>query len=98
MRRTRCAARCFISTGRISTCRKTSFFVQDMLGLPVFDQRTGETVGTLREVVANPAHDMYIISREGKKDALIPACAPFLVEVDLDGGRIVVETIEGLLE
>ena len=73
-------------------------FVQDMLGLPVFDQRTGETVGTLREVVANPAHDMYIISREGKKDALIPACAPFLVEVDLDGGRIVVETIEGLLE
>lgn len=73
-------------------------FVQDMLGLPVFDQRTGETIGTLREVIANPAHDMYVIAREGKKDALIPACAPFLVEVDLEGGRIVVETIEGLVE
>lgn len=49
-------------------------------------------------MLANPAHDMYIIAREGKPDALIPACAPFLVEVDLEGGRIVVETIEGLVE
>jgi len=49
-------------------------------------------------VIANPAHDMYVVAREGKKDALIPACAPFLVEVDLEGGRIIVETIEGLIE
>lgn len=73
-------------------------FVQDILGLPVFDRRTGETIGVLKEVLANPAHDMYVVAREGKKDALIPACAPFLVEADPDAGRIVVETIEGLLE
>lgn len=73
-------------------------FVQDILGLPVFDRRTETTVGTLREVLPNPAHDMYVIAREGQKDALIPACAPFLVEVDLEGGQIVVETIEGLIE
>lgn len=73
-------------------------FVQDMLGLPVYDRRTRETVGTLKEILPNPAHDMYVVRREGKPDALIPACAPFLVEVDLEGGRIVVETIEGLIE
>ena len=73
-------------------------FLQDMLGLPVYDRRTEATIGKLKEVLANPAHDMYIIAREGKPDALIPACAPFLVEVDLEGGRIVVETIEGLVE
>jgi len=73
-------------------------FVQDMLGLPVYDRRTEAAIGKLKEVLANPAHDMYIIAREGKPDALIPACAPFLVEVDLEGGRIVVETIEGLVE
>lgn len=73
-------------------------FVQDILGLPVYDRRTEGTIGTLKEVLPNPAHDMYVIAREGKKDALVPACAPFLVEVDLDGGRIVVQTIEGLVE
>ncbi len=73
-------------------------FVQDMLGLPVYDRRCGQTIGSLKEVIANPAHDMYVIAREGRPDALIPACAPFLVEVDLEGGRIVVETIEGLVE
>ena len=73
-------------------------FVQDMIGLPVYDQRTGQTVGRLKEVISNPAHDMYVVAREGKPDALIPACAPFLIEVDLEGGRIVVETIVGLIE
>lgn len=73
-------------------------FVQDMLGLPVYDRRLAQDIGTLKEVIANPAHDMYVVAREGKKDALIPACAPFLVEVDLEGGRIIVETIEGLIE
>lgn len=73
-------------------------FVQDILGLPVFDRRTRETIGTLRDVISNPAHDLYVIAREGKKDTLIPACPPFLVEVDTKDGRIVVETIEGLVE
>lgn len=73
-------------------------FIQDMLGLEVYDRRTDTVIGTLREVLPNPAHDMYVVSRAGKPDALIPACAPFLVEVDVDGGRITVETIEGLIE
>ena len=49
-------------------------------------------------LTTNPAHDMYVIRREGAPDALIPACPPFLVSVDLDAGRLTVRTIEGLLE
>lgn len=73
-------------------------FIQDILGFSVFDCRTGETIGKLHEVSQNTGHDLYIIRREGKPDALIPACKPFLKSIDMDAGVITVETIEGLVE
>ena len=73
-------------------------FIQDILGLPVFDARTGETIGKLRDVNQGAGHDLYIIQRDGKPDALIPACKPFLKDIDLEKGVITVETIEGLIE
>lgn len=73
-------------------------FIQDILGLSVFDVRTGETIGKLREVNQGTGHDLYLIQRDGKPDALIPACKPFLKDIDLEKGVITVETIEGLIE
>lgn len=73
-------------------------FIQDMIGLTVYDERTQSVIGTLKEVLtSNPAHDMYVVSRAGAADVLIPACAPFLIRVDVDGGQITVRTIEGLV-
>lgn len=73
-------------------------FIQDMIGLEIYDERLGEVVGTLRDVLtANPAHDMYEIDRPDGSTALVPACAPFLQSVDLDAGRITIRSIEGLL-
>lgn len=73
-------------------------FIQDILGFAVFDARTGETIGTLRDVNQGAGHDLYIIARDGRPDALIPACKPFLKGIDLEKGVITVETIEGLVE
>ena len=73
-------------------------FIQDILGLTVFDTSTEETIGTLRDVNQGAGHDLYIIRRDGKPDALIPACKPFLKNIDLEKGIITVETIEGLIE
>lgn len=74
-------------------------FIQDMIGLTVYDVRTDSVIGTLKEVLTtNPAHDMYVIARPDAPDALIPACEPFLVSVDLDAGHLTVRTIEGLIE
>lgn len=74
-------------------------FIQDMIGLTVYDERTESVIGTLKEVLTtNPAHDMYVVRRTDAPDALIPACAPFLVSVDLEAGRVTVRTIEGLIE
>jgi 16S rRNA processing protein RimM len=45
-----------------------------------------------------PAHDVYVVRRDGKPEAMIPAVEDFIIEIDLDGGRVVVRPIDGLLE
>lgn len=73
-------------------------FIQDILGFSVYDRRTGQTVGTVRDVLtSNPAHDMYEIADDHGRLHYIPATKPFLKEIDMNAGVIYVETIEGLL-
>lgn len=49
----------------------------------------GEKLGTLREVLTTPAHDLYCVAT-GQREILIPAVNEYVHEVDLQGGRIVV--------
>ena len=73
-------------------------FIQDIIGLPIFDERTNEIVGKLRDVLTtNPAHDLYEIECPDQALVYVPACAPFLQLVDLEAGQIIIRSIEGLL-
>ncbi len=73
-----------------------SFFIADIIGLPVIDVATGVTIGTLSDVLNLGASDLYEIDTEnGKK--LIPAVPEFVKEVDTERG-IFVSLIEGMLD
>ena len=70
-------------------------FVEDLIGLPVFDLRKGCVIGELAEVMNLPAGDVYRVTGE-KGDILIPAVPAFLRGADVEKGEIRVETIEGM--
>lgn len=73
-------------------------FIQDIIGFAVADQRTGETIGILHDVLTtNPAQDLYEIMREDGRCVYIPAVKPFLQGIDMDAGIIRIESIEGLV-
>ena len=73
-----------------------SFFIADIIGLPVIDLESGEKIGTLSDVLNLGASDLYEINTEsGKK--LIPAVPEFVKEVDSERG-IFVSLIEGMLD
>ena len=73
-----------------------SFFLADIIGLPVFDLESGEKIGTLSDVLNLGASDLYEIdTKNGKK--LIPAVDEFIKEIDLEKG-IFVSLIEGMLD
>lgn len=73
-----------------------AFFIQDVIGLPVYDERIGREIGVVREIIDGPAGDLYVI-QDGDHQHMIPGVSEFLREVDLENGRVTVCTIEGLL-
>ena len=74
-----------------------SFFIVDLIGLPVCDYNTKEKYGVLGEVANYGAQDVYVIKRDGKTDAYIPAIPEFVKSISLEEG-IFITPIEGMIE
>ena len=73
------------------------YYVDDLAGLDVVTIE-GEAVGSLTEVLGTGANDVYVVTRPGKKDALIPAIGDIVISVDLEAKRMVIDAVPGLLE
>lgn len=71
------------------------YFV-DLVGLRVVTTG-GETIGTVRDVMENPANDLFVVEVDGR-EVLIPNVGTIVKEVDLDGKRIVIDPLPGLLD
>lgn len=71
------------------------FYDHQLVGLAVVTT-DGRAVGTLKEIVHGTAQDLLVISTDGP-DALVPFVSALVPEVDVPGGRIVVEDRPGLL-
>jgi 16S rRNA processing protein RimM len=71
-------------------------FVHELVGLSVVDEQ-GSPVGTVREVLKLPAHDVYVIDRAGR-EVMIPAVKEFIRSIDRDARTMTVRLIEGMLD
>lgn len=74
-----------------------SYFIADLIGLPVIDadDRT-KVYGTLKSVQNLGASDIYTVETE-KGERMMPAVSEFVISVELDEG-IYVRPIEGMLD
>jgi 16S rRNA processing protein RimM len=74
-----------------------SYFIADLIGLPVIDadDRT-KVYGTLKSVQNLGASDIYTVQTE-KGERMMPAVSEFVISVELDEG-IYVRPIEGMLD
>ncbi|MFZ5814846.1 MAG: ribosome maturation factor RimM [Bacillota bacterium] len=70
----------------------------DLIGIEVVDPG-GARLGRLVEVDHNsPVHDLYVVETAPGKRYMVPAVRQFVKEIDLAGGRMVIQPIPGLLE
>ena len=76
---------------------KDDFFIVDLIDLPIKDAKTGEIYGALKEVINQGAQDIYVVKREGKPDAYVPAIKEFVAKISLDEG-IFITPIEGMID
>jgi 16S rRNA processing protein RimM len=71
------------------------FYDHQLVGLRV-ETTTGELVGELVRVEHNAAQDLLVI-RTPDREVLFPFVTPLVPEVDVPGGRIVIDDRPGLL-
>lgn len=72
------------------------YFVQDLLGLPVYELETGEKYGVLTDVISGAASDLYEVKTE-KGKVLIPVVPAFIKKIDPESG-IYIQAIEGMFD
>ena len=73
-----------------------SFFISDLLGLPVKHADTGEVLGTLSDVNTSGARDLYMI-KTATGVYPIPAVPEFITHIDPDDA-VYLRPIPGLLD
>jgi 16S rRNA processing protein RimM len=73
------------------------FHDQQLVGLAAVTP-TGERLGEIARVDHGPAADRLVLARPDGRTVLVPFVAAIVPEVDLAGGRIVVDPPPGLLD
>ncbi len=75
---------------------ENEFYYRDVMGCEVF-LTDGVRIGVVEEIIATGANDVFVVRGDGK-EVLVPVIEDVVKEIDLDGKRVVIEAIPGLLD
>ncbi len=73
------------------------YFVDELIGCKVYDADTNEFLGTLCDVSATGANDVWHISKDNK-EYLVPAIESVIVSVDIDGETVLISPMGGIFD
>jgi len=73
------------------------YYPDQIMGLRVCDD-LGQDLGIVSEIIETGANDVYVVSKPGERDILLPAIPDVIQNVDLKEGEIIVHIIPGLMD
>ena len=73
------------------------YYHHQLLGLAVLTDE-GRELGKLTGILETGANDVYIVLAPSGHEILLPAIEPVILNIDLEGGKIIVHPLPGLLE
>lgn len=76
---------------------ENTFYIRDLIGCNVKDSKDESLIGVIKDVLQTSAQDIYQIELKNGKEALIPAVAQFINNVDIEGKTVWINVIPGLL-
>ena len=76
-------------------CEEGEYFIADLMGLSVFSDE-GEALGELSEVLSTGANDVYVVTKAGERDLLLPAIQECILSIDMDARVMKVHLMDGL--
>ncbi len=74
------------------------YFIQDLLGLEVFDVDTNKKYGIITEVFKTGANDVYQISDDKQNNYLIPVIHEVVIDIDIKNSKIFIRPLRGIFD
>lgn len=84
-----------VTEADLATLDDDTFYWHDIVGLTAYDE-VGTEIGQVKEILSSGANDVWVISRRGQKDLLLPYIDEVVKDVNLTAGTITVHVLEGL--
>lgn len=73
------------------------YFIQDLLGILVYDVDSGACLGKLTDISQTGANDVWHIERSGKT-YLVPAIDEVVLDIDIEAKRAVIRPLKGIFD
>ena len=88
----------YITENDLRVLPEDTYYIKDLVGLKVVDYQSGDTIGTVSDVLQNSAQDIYTVKLENGKEIMIPAVSEFIKEISMDEKNIKVKLIPGFMD
>ncbi|MBW1733815.1 MAG: 16S rRNA processing protein RimM [Deltaproteobacteria bacterium] len=85
-----------LAPSRNMSRQEGEYFWREIIGLRVFSD-TGDYLGTVSHIIPAGSNEIYVV-RNGDREIFLPATYEIIREIDLDGGKMTVSPMEGLLD
>lgn len=80
-----------ITRDQLMPLERGLFYVFDLIGCAVVDGKTNDVIGTIADVTRYPANDVYVIEATEGGRMICPAVADFVLSVDIEARRVVID-------
>ena len=77
--------------------KEDEYFITDLIGLTVVNEEEA-VLGRVKDVLETGANDVHVVELTGGKELLLPAIKDCILNVDLEGGRMKVHVLDGLMD
>ncbi len=73
------------------------YFIADLIDMAVYDEKD-QYLGILTNVIETGANDVYEVNFEDGREVLFPAIKQCILDVDMEGRKMKVHIMDGLLD
>ncbi len=72
------------------------YFIQDIIGIEVFDDNTNLRYGKITDVLKTGANDVYQVTDDNNKDYLVPVIDKVICSIDIENNKMTICPLEGI--
>ncbi|RAS79860.1 ribosome maturation factor RimM [Priestia endophytica] len=73
------------------------YYFHEIVGCEVYTEE-GNLVGTIKEILATGANDVWVVKASGRKDILIPYIEEVVADINVEEKKVIINEMEGLLD